>query len=79
MGNEVYIWRVTLEGRHVEVKGRDKLEATQKAAKELGVRWSKTARDMDVMRLRRRQRAPEREEMGERQRGKNKRESGKRS
>ena len=53
MGNEVYIWRVTLEGRHVEVKGRDKLEATQKAAKELGVRWSKTARDMDVMRMRR--------------------------
>lgn len=53
MGNEVYIWRVTLDGKCAEVKGRDKLEATQKAAKELGVRWSKTARDMDVMRLRR--------------------------
>lgn len=48
-----YIWRVTLEGKTVEVRGRDKLEATQAAAKMVGVRWSQTARDMDVMRLRR--------------------------
>lgn len=48
-----YIWRVTLGGRTTEVKGRDRLEATKQAAKELGVQWSKTARDMEVLRLRR--------------------------
>lgn len=52
-----YIWRVTMNGKTVEVCGRDKLEATRQAAKALGVRWSKTARDMEVLRLRRAQRA----------------------
>lgn len=48
-----YIWKVTLGEQTVELRARDKLEATKEAAKELGVQWSKTARDMDVMRLRR--------------------------
>lgn len=52
-----YIWRVTLKERTAEVYGRDKLEATKKAAQKLGVRWSQTVRDMEVLRLRRAQRA----------------------
>ena len=49
----VYVWRVTLGDRTTEVKGADKLEATKQAAKQLGVQWSRTARDMEVLRLRR--------------------------
>ena len=49
-----YIWRVTLDGKTVEVCGRDKLEATKQAARQLGVQWSRMARDMEVLRLRRR-------------------------
>lgn len=48
-----YIWRVILGDRTTEVKGRDRLEATKNAARALDVRWSKTARDMEVLRLRR--------------------------
>lgn len=47
-----YIWRVTLGDRTTEVCGRDKLEATKQAAKALGVQWSRTARDMEALRLR---------------------------
>ena len=47
-----YIWRVTLGDRTTEVCGRDKLEATKQAAKQLGVQWSRTARDMEALRLR---------------------------
>ena len=48
-----YIWKVVLGEQTVELRARDKLEATKEAAKKLGVRWSQTAREMDVMRLRR--------------------------
>lgn len=48
-----YIWRVTLGDRTTEVKGRDRLEATKNAARAMDVRWSKTARDMEVLRIRR--------------------------
>lgn len=51
-----YIWRVTLKEKTVEVEGRNKLDATKSAAQKLGVRWSQTARDMDVFRMRRAQR-----------------------
>ena len=47
-----YIWAVSLGGRRVEVTAEDKLAATRLAAKKLGVLWSRTARDMVVMRLR---------------------------
>lgn len=48
----MYIWRITLGAKTVEVRAEDKLRATQIAAKDLGVRWSQTARDMQVLRLR---------------------------
>lgn len=50
---KLYLWSVTLNGRTVEVQAADKLTASQAAARKLGVRWSQTARDMDVLRLRR--------------------------
>ena len=49
---KTYLWQVTLNGRTVLVMAADKLAATKRAAQELGVRWSLTARDMDVLRLR---------------------------
>ena len=51
-GPDMYIWRITLGAKTVEVRAEDKLRATQIAAKDLGVRWSQTARDMQVLRLR---------------------------
>lgn len=53
MREECYVWQVTLNEKTVEVRAADKLAATKQAAKELGVQWSKTARNMDVLRLRR--------------------------
>lgn len=53
MKEDCYIWEVTLDGRKVNVAARDKLSATKAAARELGVPWVKTARDMEVLRLRR--------------------------
>ena len=47
-----YVWAVALGAQRVEVIAADKLEATRLAAKKLGVLWSRTARDMVVMRLR---------------------------
>ncbi len=47
-----YVWAVTLGDKRVEVVAEDKFEATRKAAKRLNVLWSRTARDMVAMRLR---------------------------
>ena len=44
-------WGVTLDGRTVEVIAPDKLLATKEAARALKVLWSKTARDMVVVKL----------------------------
>lgn len=52
MRNEEFVWLVKLNGQEAEVTAKDKYEATQKAAKKLGVRWSQTARDMEPMKLR---------------------------
>jgi hypothetical protein len=46
-----YRWSVTLDGRKVEVIAPDKFGATKEAARAMKVLWSKTARDMDVVRL----------------------------
>lgn len=51
MKEQEYIWSVRLDGRSVEVQAQDKFEATKKAAIQLGVRWSKTVRDMEIQRL----------------------------
>lgn len=53
MRNEEFVWLVKLNGREAEVAATDKYEATQKAAKKLGVRWSQAAWDMEAIRLRR--------------------------
>lgn len=47
-----YIWAVSLEDKRVEVVAEDKLQATKAAAKKMNVLWSRTARDMVVLRLR---------------------------
>lgn len=47
-----FIWAVSIGDRRVEVVAADKLEATKAAAKKLNVLWSRSARDMVVMRLR---------------------------
>jgi hypothetical protein len=47
-----YIWAVSLEDKRVEVVAEDKLQATKIAANKLGVLWSRTARDMVALRLR---------------------------
>ena len=52
MKQQQYIWLVELNGREAEVTAQDKLSATKAAAKQLGVLWSRTARDMQVLRLR---------------------------
>jgi len=46
-----YRWSVTLEGRKVEVIAPDKCGATKEAARAMKVLWSKTARDMGVVKI----------------------------
>lgn len=48
-----YIWEVTLDGRKVNVIAVDKLTAAKAAARALGVPWVKTAKNMEIIRLRR--------------------------
>lgn len=46
-----YRWSVTLDGRKVEVIAPDKFAATKEAARAMKVLWSKTARDMEVVKI----------------------------
>lgn len=46
------LWKVTLDGKTVQVPAQDKLQATHRGAALLGVQWRKTAAQMDVLRLR---------------------------
>lgn len=48
---DIYRWQVVFGDRTVVVKAEDKLWATKKAARELGVLWRNTARDMVVLRM----------------------------
>ncbi len=51
-----YIWAVTLGEKRVEVEALDKLEATKAAARKMDVIWSRSARDMTALRLRKAER-----------------------
>lgn len=49
---QVYVWRVELMDNSCEVEGRDKVEASHRAAARFGVNWRSTARSMVITKLR---------------------------
>ena len=49
---QMYVWAVSIGDRRVEVTAVDKFEASKLGARKLGVAWSRAARDLVILRLR---------------------------